>query len=85
MCGFQAAVQLAVDRMALYKEDADSANKLTKDKGGRKKKALIMRGDYRGQDTHSQHFQLSKNVPPTRIIENTPGPEKYLILGGDIY
>ena len=58
MRGFQAAVQLAVDRMALYKEDADSATKLTKDKGGRKKKALIMHGDYRGQDTHSQHFQL---------------------------
>ena len=39
VAGFKAAVQLALDRMRLYKEDAESAAKLTKEKAaGRKKK-----------------------------------------------
>ena len=42
VAGFKAAVQLALDRMRLYKEDAESAAKLTKEKAaGRKKKVGI--------------------------------------------
>ena len=35
---YKASVRLAMQRLELYREDAESARKLTKEKGGRKKK-----------------------------------------------
>ena len=39
--GYSAAVKLAAQRLAMYREDAETAQKLTKQKGGRKKQAIL--------------------------------------------
>ena len=41
LVGYKASVTLALQRMDLYKEDAESAKKLTKEKGGKRKKDRI--------------------------------------------